>query len=249
MKALVTAKRVVDYSIKVMPKSDGSGPDIAHARMAMNPFDEIAMDEAARAKERGDISEIVAVSIGGAPCDEILRACYAMGADKAIRIDKEDNCAPLDAARILAALYAQEKPDLVIMGKQAIDDDCNQTGQMLAALLNLPQATFCSELAFENGAVSCAREVDEGIARIRCALPAVVTCDLRLNVPRRPSLPNMMKARSKSIDVLPLDSLGVTFGDAPKTLRVENPPGRTAGVKVKDVDAFVAELQKRGVWK
>ncbi|MET0155328.1 MAG: electron transfer flavoprotein subunit beta/FixA family protein [Rickettsiales bacterium] len=248
MKALVTAKRVVDYSVKVLPKSDGTGADIARARMTINPFDEIATDEAVRLKEKGAIDSVTAISIGPAACEEILRGCYAMGVDRAILIEREEYLAPLDVARALAAIVDKEKPDLVIMGKQAIDDDCNQTGQMLAGLLGWPQATFCSEIRIADGEAECARETDRGIVRVRCRLPCVLTCDLRLNVPRRPSLPNVMKARAKTVERMAWSALGLSEGNPPRAIRVEAPAHRAKGIKVKGVEQFIDELIQRGVW-
>jgi electron transfer flavoprotein beta subunit len=247
MRVMATAKRVVDHSVKVYPKADGTDVDIAHARMEVNPFDEIAVEQAVRWKEAGLASETFVVTVGPAASEEAVRACYAVGIDRGILIRTERRAYPPDVARLLAKIAERERPDVIVMGKQAIDDDCNQTGQMLSALLGWRQATFCSEIAFKDGAVECGRETDEGLVRIRCALPVVLTCDLRLNVPRRPSLPAIMKARGKPVAQETPEGLGITLGAGPELLGVETPPKRPGGRKVKDVDELLRELKKRGV--
>src|SRR5690606_20305496 len=209
MKVLVPVKRVVDYNVKVRVKSDGSGVDIANVKMSMNPFDEIAVEEATRLKEKGVVTEIIAVSVGVAQCQETLRTAMAIGADRGILVETDGDVQPLAVAKILAALVAKEKPDLVILGKQAIDDDSNQTGQMLAALTNLPQATFASKVEVADGAATVTREVDGGLETIKLTLPAVITTDLRLNEPRYVTLPNIMKAKKKPLETVKPADLGV----------------------------------------
>jgi electron transfer flavoprotein beta subunit len=243
MKVLVSVKRVVDYNVKVRVKSDGSGVDIANVKMSMNPFDEIAVEEAVRLKEKGVASEIVAVSCGVAQCQETLRTAMAIGADRAILVETTEELQPLAVAKILKALLDKEQPGLVILGKQAIDDDCNQTGQMLAALANLPQGTFASKVEVADGKVSVTREVDGGLETVRLNLPAVVTTDLRLNEPRYVTLPNIMKAKKKTLDVFKPADLGVDVAPRIKTLKVVEPPKRGAGVKVPDVAALVDKLK------
>ncbi len=244
MKVLVPVKRVVDANVKVRVKADRSGVDTDNVKMAMNPFDEIANEEAIRLKERGVASEVVAVSIGPAKCSETLRTALAMGADRAIHVLTEAEVQPLAVARILKAIVEREQPGLVLMGKQAIDDDSNQTGQMLAGLLGWPQATFVSRLEITEGEAEAGREVDEGIEVIRFRLPAVVTVDLRLNEPRYASLPNIMKAKRKPMDQLTPEELGVDTTPRLRYLEVQEPPGRQAGVKVASVQELVAKLKE-----
>ena len=243
MKVLVPVKRVVDYNVKVRVKSDGSGVDIANVKMSMNPFDEIAIEEAVRLKEKGAASEVIAVSCGVTQCQETLRTAMAIGADRAILVECTDELQPLAVAKILKALVDREQPGLVILGKQAIDDDCNQTGQMLAALSGLPQATFASKVEVSGGAVRVTREVDGGLETLALKLPAVVTTDLRLNEPRYVTLPNIMKAKKKPLDVVKPADLGVDVAPRIKTLKVAEPPKRGAGVKVPDVATLVAKLK------
>jgi electron transfer flavoprotein beta subunit len=247
MKVLVPVKRVVDYNVKVRVKADGSGIDIANVKMSMNPFDEIAMEEAVRLKEKGVAAEVVAVSCGVAQCQETLRTALAIGADRAILVECAEELQPLAVAKLLCALVARERPDLVILGKQAIDDDANQTGQMLAALAKLPQATFASRMDVAGGRAHVTREVDGGLETIEVALPAVVTADLRLNEPRyvtlHVTLPSIMKAKKKPLDVVTPSDLGVDVSPRLKTLKVSEPPKRSAGIKVPDVAALVASLK------
>ncbi|WP_217126801.1 electron transfer flavoprotein subunit beta/FixA family protein [Hydrogenophilus thiooxidans] len=245
MKILVPVKRVVDYNVKIRVKPDGSGVDTANVKMSMNPFDEIAVEEAVRLKEKGVASEVVAVSAGVAACQETLRTALALGADRAILVNTEVELQPLAVAKLLAALVAKESPQLVIMGKQAIDDDANQTGQMLAALLNWPQATFASKVEVDTGAqtVTVTREIDGGLETLKMALPAVITTDLRLNEPRFASLPNIMKAKKKPLDTVTPEALGVDVTPRIRTLKVEEPPKRQGGVKVADVDELIAKLK------
>jgi len=243
MKVLVGVKRVVDYNVKVRVKSDGSGVDIANVKMSMNPFDEIAVEEAVRLKEKGVVTEIIAVSCGVTQCTETLRTAMAIGADRAILVECADELQPLAVAKLLKALFDKEQPGLVILGKQAIDDDCNQTGQMLAALAGLPQATFASKVEVVDGFVQVTREVDGGSETLRLSLPAVVTTDLRLNEPRYVTLPNIMKAKKKTLDVYKPADLGVDVTPRLKTLKVSEPPKRGAGIKVADVAALVDKLK------
>jgi electron transfer flavoprotein beta subunit len=245
MKVLVPVKRVVDYNVKVRVKSDGTGVDIANVKMSMNPFDEIAVEEAVRLKEKGIVTEIVAVSCGVAACQETLRTAMAIGADRAILVETPADLElqPLAVAKLLKALVDKEQPGLVILGKQAIDDDCNQTGQMLAALADLPQATFASKLEVADGKATVTREVDGGLETVALTLPAVVTTDLRLNEPRYVTLPNIMKAKKKPLEILKPDALGVDVAPRIKTLKVSEPPKRGAGVKVPDVATLVAKLK------
>ena len=243
MKVLVPVKRVVDYNVKVRVKSDGTGVDIANVKMSMNPFDEIAVEEAVRLKEKGAVTEIVAVSCGVAQCQETLRTAMAIGADRAILVETDAELQPLAVAKILKALVDQEQPGLVILGKQAIDDDCNQTGQMLAALAGLPQATFASKVELADGAATVTREVDGGLETLKITLPAIVTTDLRLNEPRYVTLPNIMKAKKKPLETLKPADLGVDVAPRIKTLKVAEPPKRGAGVKVPDVATLVAKLK------
>ena len=243
MKALVPVKRVVDYNVKVRVKSDGSGVETANVKMSMNPFDEIAVEEAVRLKEAGVATEIVAVSCGGTPCQETLRTALAIGADRAILVETAADLQPLAVSKLLKAVCAKEQPNLVIMGKQAIDDDSNQTGQMLAALLGWPQATFASKVKKEGDKLQVTREVDGGLETISIKLPAVVTTDLRLNEPRYVTLPNIMKAKKKTLDVVKPADLGVDVTPRLKTLKVAEPPKRGAGQKVPDVATLVAKLK------
>jgi electron transfer flavoprotein beta subunit len=243
MKVLVPVKRVVDYNVKVRVKSDGSGVDIANVKMSMNPFDEIAVEEAVRLKEKGVVSEVIAVSCGVTQCQETLRTAMAIGADRAILVECADELQPLAVAKLLKALADKEQPGLIILGKQAIDDDCNQTGQMLAALAGLPQATFASRVEIVDGKARVTREVDGGLETVSLTIPAVVTTDLRLNEPRYVTLPNIMKAKKKPLDVFKPADLGVDVTPRIKTLRVAEPPKRGAGVKVPDVAALVDKLK------
>ena len=243
MKVLVPVKRVVDYNVKVRVKSDGSGVDIANVKMSMNPFDEIAVEEAVRLKEKGVVTEVIAVSCGVQQCQETLRTAMAIGADRAILVQCDDELQPLAVAKLLKALVDKEQPGLVILGKQAIDDDCNQTGQMLAALADMPQATFASKIEMGDGFANVTREVDGGLETLKIKLPAVVTTDLRLNEPRYVTLPNIMKAKKKQMDVFKPSDLGVDIKSHLKTLKVSEPPKRGAGVKVPDVATLVAKLK------
>ena len=243
MKALVPVKRVVDYNVKVRVKSDNSGVDIANVKMSMNPFDEIAVEEAVRLKEKGVVSEVIVVSCGVAQCQETLRTAMAIGADRAILVETDVELQPLAVAKLLKALIDKEQPHLIILGKQAIDDDCNQTGQMLAALADLPQATFASKVVVEGGKAQVTREVDGGLETLSISLPAVITTDLRLNEPRYVTLPNIMKAKKKPMEIVKPDDLGVDVTPRIKTLRVNEPPKRSAGIKGADVAALVDTLK------
>ncbi len=243
MKVLVAVKRVVDYNVKVRVKSDQSGVDIANVKMSMNPFDEIAVEEAVRLKEAGLVTEIIAFSAGPQACQETLRTALAIGADRAILCETDIELQPLAVAKLLQAIYSKEQPQLIIMGKQAIDDDSNQTGQMLAALLNLPQATFASKVTISNGQASVTREVDGGLETVAVSLPAVITTDLRLNEPRYVTLPNIMKAKKKNLDIVKPDDLGIDITPRLKTIRVEEPPKRSAGIKVPDVATLIDKLK------
>jgi electron transfer flavoprotein beta subunit len=243
MKVLVPVKRVVDYNVKVRVKSDGSGVDIANVKMSMNPFDEIAVEEAMRLKEAGKATEVIAVSCGVPQCQETLRTAMAIGADRAVLIETDVELQPLAVAKLLKALADKEQPQLIILGKQAIDDDSNQTGQMLAALLGWPQATFASKVVVEDGKAIVTREVDGGLETISLVLPAIVTTDLRLNEPRYVTLPNIMKAKKKQLEVVKPADLGVDVTPRLKTLKVVEPPKRTAGVMVKDVATLVSKLK------
>ena len=243
MKILVAVKRVVDYAVKIRVKADGSGIELANVKMSMNPFDEIAVEEAVRIKEKDASTEVVAVSIGSTKSQETLRTALAIGADRAILIETEDGVEPLAVAKLLKAVVETEKPDLVVLGKQAIDDDCNQTGQMLAALLGWPQGTFASKVVPEAGAVAVTREVDGGLETVKLNLPAVVTTDLRLNEPRYPSLPNIMKAKKKPLDVKKPADFGVDVAPRLKVLKTAEPPVRKGGVKVADVAELVRRLK------
>ncbi|MBS0316716.1 MAG: electron transfer flavoprotein subunit beta/FixA family protein [Proteobacteria bacterium] len=244
MKILVAVKRVVDYNVKVRVKSDGTGVDIANVKMSMNPFDEIAVEEAVRLKEKGAATEIIAVSCGVAQCQETLRTAMAIGADRGILVQSDAELQPLAVAKLLKALVDKEQPGLVILGKQAIDDDCNQTGQMLAALADLPQATFASKVEIEGEAkAKVTREIDGGLETEQISLPAVVTTDLRLNEPRYVTLPNIMKAKKKPLETLKPEDLGVDVAPRLKTLKVAEPPKRGAGIKVPDVATLVDKLK------
>jgi electron transfer flavoprotein beta subunit len=243
MKVIVAVKRVVDYNVKVRVKSDNSGVDIANVKMSMNPFDEIAVEEAVRLKEKGVVTEVIAVSCGPSPCQETLRTAMAIGADRAILVESNEDLQPLAVAKLLKALVDKEQPGLVILGKQAIDDDCNQTGQMLAALADLPQGTFASKVEIADGKASITREIDGGAETLSLTLPAVVTTDLRLNEPRYVTLPNIMKAKKKPLETLTPEALGVNVAPRIKTLKVAEPPKRSAGIKVPDVATLVAKLK------
>ncbi|MBQ0930843.1 electron transfer flavoprotein subunit beta/FixA family protein [Ideonella sp. 4Y16] len=243
MKVLVPVKRVVDYNVKVRVKSDGTGVDIANVKMSMNPFDEIAVEEAVRLKEKGAVTEVIAVSCGVTQCQETLRTAMAIGADRAILVETDAELQPLAVAKLLKALVDKEQPGLVILGKQAIDDDCNQTGQMLAALADLPQATFASKVEVADGAATVTREVDGGLETLKLSLPAVITTDLRLNEPRYVTLPNIMKAKKKPLETVKPADLGVDVTPRIKTLKVSEPPQRGAGVKVPDVATLVSKLK------
>ena len=243
MKVLVGVKRVLDYNVKPRVKADGAGVDLANVKMSMNPFDEIAVEEAVRLKEKGAATEVIAVSCGVTQCQETLRTAMAIGADRAILVETTEELQPLAVAKLLHALVKKEAPGLVILGKQAIDDDCNQTGQMLAALADLPQATFASKVEVADGQAKVTREVDGGLETISIQLPAVVTTDLRLNEPRYVTLPNIMKAKKKVLEVVKPADLGVDVTPRLKTLKVSEPPKRGAGVKVPDVATLVAKLK------
>ncbi|MBO9380398.1 electron transfer flavoprotein subunit beta/FixA family protein [Sphingomonas histidinilytica] len=247
MKVLVPVKRVIDYNVKPRVKMDGSGVDLANVKMSMNPFDEIAVEEAIRLKEKGVATEIVAVSIGEAKAQETLRTALAMGADRAILIVSETEVEPLGVAKLLAKVVAEEAPGLVILGKQAIDDDSNQTGQMLAALTGRPQGTFASKVEVEGDTVKVTREVDGGLETVSLKTPAIITTDLRLNEPRYASLPNIMKAKSKPLAQKTPADYGVDVTPRLKTLKVSEPPKRQAGIKVADVDELAAKLKALGV--
>ncbi|VTU17293.1 MULTISPECIES: electron transfer flavoprotein subunit beta/FixA family protein [unclassified Variovorax] len=243
MKVLVPVKRVVDYNVKVRVKSDGTGVDIANVKMSMNPFDEIAVEEAVRLKEKGVVTEVIAVSCGDAKCQETLRTAMAIGADRGILVETSEELQPLAVAKLLKALVDKEQPGLIILGKQAIDDDANQTGQMLAALADLPQATFASKVEVNGDKVNVTREVDGGLETLQLSLPAVITTDLRLNEPRYVTLPNIMKAKKKTLDVFKPEDLGVDAKPRLKTLKVAEPPKRGAGIKVPDVATLVDKLK------
>ncbi len=247
MKVLVPVKRVIDYNVKARVKADQTGVDLANVKMSMNPFCEIAVEEAVRLKEKGVATEIVAVSIGPAQASETLRTSLAMGADRAILVQTDQDIEPLAVAKVLKAIIAEENPDIVLMGKQAIDGDNNATGQMLSALLDWPQATFASELTIEGGKAKVTREVDGGLQILDVNLPAVITADLRLNEPRYASLPNIMKAKKKPLDVKELSSLGVDTAPRLKVVKVSEPPKRTAGIKVETPADLVSNLKTAGV--
>jgi electron transfer flavoprotein beta subunit len=243
VKVLVSVKRSVDANVKIRVKADQSGVDLANVKMSMNPFDEIAVEEAVRLKEAGVAEEVVAVSCGIAACQETLRTALAIGADRAILVESQEDLQPLAVAKLLKALVGKEQPSLVILGKQAIDDDSNQTGQMLAALANLPQATFASKVVVADGKATVSREVDGGAETLSLTLPAVVTTDLRLNEPRYVTLPNIMKAKKKPLETVKPADLGVDVTPRLKTLKVAEPPRRDAGVKVPDVKTLVEKLK------
>ena len=246
MKVLVAVKRVVDYNVKIRVKADGSGVELANVKMSMNPFDEIGVEEAVRLKEQGKATEVVAVSIGPQQSQETLRTALAMGADRAILVKTDDLVEPLAVAKILKGVVEAEKPEIVILGKQAIDDDCNQTGQMLAALLGWPQAAFCSKLEPGAGEANITREIDGGLQMLKIKLPAVVTTDLRLNTPRYASLPNIMKAKKKPLDEKTPADYGVDVAPRLKVLNTEEPPKRQAGIKVASPAELVAKLKEAG---
>jgi len=245
MKILVPVKRVVDYNVKVRVKSDGSGVDIANVKMSMNPFDEIGIEEAVRLREKGVATEVIAVSCGVTQCQETLRTAMAIGADRGILVETpaDLDLQPLAVAKLLKALVDKEQPGLIILGKQAIDDDCNQTGQMLAALADLSQATFASKIEIADGKASVTREIDGGLETLSITLPAVVTTDLRLNEPRYVTLPNIMKAKKKQLDIFKPEDLGVDITPRIKTLKVSEPAKRSAGIKVADVATLVDKLK------
>ncbi|MEL7690076.1 electron transfer flavoprotein subunit beta/FixA family protein [Citromicrobium bathyomarinum] len=247
MKILVPVKRVIDYNVKPRVKADGSGVDLANVKMSMNPFDEIAVEEAIRIKEAGNAEEIVAVSVGPAKAQETLRTALAMGADRAILVESEEDLEPLAVAKILKAIVEEEQPGLVLLGKQSISDDSNQTGQMLAALLDRPQGTFANTITLEGDSITVKREVDGGLETVKLTLPAIVTTDLRLNEPRYASLPNIMKAKKKPLDTKSPADFGVDTAPRLKTLKVSEPPVRQAGEKVEDVDALVAKIKALGI--
>jgi electron transfer flavoprotein beta subunit len=243
MKVLVPVKRVVDYNVKVRVKSDGSGVDIANVKMSMNPFDEIAVEEAMRLKEAGKVTEVVAVSCGVPQCQETLRTAMAIGADRGILVETTEELQPLAVAKLLKALAEREQPQLIILGKQAIDDDSNQTGQMLAALLGWGQATFASKVVIEDGRATVTREVDGGLETVALPLPAIVTTDLRLNEPRYVTLPNIMKAKKKPLENVKPADLGIDVTPRLKTLKVSEPPKRSAGIMVKDIAELIFKLK------
>ena len=247
MKALVTVKRVIDYNVKPRVKADGTGVDLANVKMSMNPFDEIAVEEALRLREKGVVTEVLVVSVGPAKAQETLRTALAMGADRAILVSTEDQVEPLAVAKIIKAIADEEAPGLIITGKQAIDDDSNQTGQMIAALMGRGQGTFANEISVEGDSVVVKREVDGGLETVKLTLPAVITADLRLNEPRYASLPNIMKAKSKPLATKTPADYGVDTTPRLKTIKVGEPPVRQAGIKVADVDALVAKLKEMGV--
>lgn len=243
MKVLVAVKRVIDYNVKVRPKSDGSDVDLNNVKMAVNPFCEIAIEEAVRLKEAGSVTEIIAVSVGPKVAQEQLRTALALGADRAVLVETDTQVEPLGVAKALNALVAKESPDLVILGKQAIDGDNNQTGQMLGALAGLPQGTFASEVKLSDGKVDVTREIDGGLQTVQLSLPAIVTTDLRLNEPRYASLPNIMKAKKKPLDVMTPDELGIDVAPRLSLVKVAPPAERAAGIKVEDVDALIDKLK------
>ncbi|MFT5532737.1 MAG: electron transfer flavoprotein beta subunit [Burkholderiaceae bacterium] len=243
MKILVPVKRVVDYNVKVRVKSDGTGVDIANVKMSMNPFDEIAVEEAMRLKEAGKATEVIVISCGVVQCQETLRTAMAIGADRGVLVETDVELQPLAVAKLIKALADKEQPQLIILGKQAIDDDCNQTGQMLAALLGWPQATFASKVVVDGDKVSVTREVDGGLETLSLTLPAIITTDLRLNEPRYVTLPNIMKAKKKTLEIIKPADLGVDVAPRLKTLKVSEPPKRSAGIKVPDVATLVAKLK------
>lgn len=244
MKVLIAVKRVVDYNVKIRVKPDHTGIDLVNAKMSINPFDEIAVEEGVRLLETGKAKELIAVSIGPFQAQETLRSALALGVDRGILVQTDETVEPLNVAKILKVIAQREKPDLILLGKQAIDDDCNQTGQMLAALLGWPQGTFISRLDLHNVETVVTREVDGGHETLRISLPAIVTTDLRLNVPRYPKLPNIMKAKQKPLEILPLQTLGITLKPHHKILKVTEPQPRKAGLRVKDVADLVCHLHE-----
>jgi electron transfer flavoprotein beta subunit len=246
MKALVAVKRVIDYNVKIRVKADKTGVETANVKMSMNPFDEIAVEEALRLREAGTVSEIIVVSLGVAQCQETIRTALAMGADRGVLVETNAELQPLAVAKLLKAVILQENPEIVIIGKQAIDDDCNQTGQMLSALLGWPQATFASKLKISDGCAEVTREVDGGLETVSIKLPAVITTDLRLNEPRYASLPNIMKAKKKPIDEKTAADYGVDIKPRLQVVKTAEPPARKAGVKVKSVTELVAKLKEAG---
>jgi electron transfer flavoprotein beta subunit len=243
MKIIVPVKRVIDYNVKPRVKPDGSGVDLANVKMSMNPFDEIAVEEAVRLKEKGVLTEVIVVSCGVTQCQETLRTAMAIGADRGILVETTEELQPLAVAKLLKALVDKEQPGLIILGKQAIDDDCNQTGQMLAALGDMPQATFASKLEIVDGKAHVTREIDGGMEVLSITMPAVVTTDLRLNEPRYVTLPNIMKAKKKPLDTFKPEDLGVDVAPRIKTLKVAEPAKRSAGIKVPDVATLVDKLK------
>ena len=247
MKALVCVKRVIDYNVKPRVKSDGSGVDLANVKMSMNPFDEIAVEEAIRLREKGAVSEIIAVSVGPQKAQETLRTALAMGADRAILVMTDDAVEPLAVAKIVKAIADEEQPGIIITGKQAIDDDSNQVGQMVAALLGRPQGTFANELTIEGGTITVKREIDGGLETVKLIAPAIITTDLRLNEPRYASLPNIMKAKNKPMAQKTPADYGVDTAPRLKMIKVTEPPVRSAGIKVPDVDTLIAKLKEMGV--
>ncbi|MBN9413450.1 MAG: electron transfer flavoprotein subunit beta/FixA family protein [Candidatus Paracaedimonas acanthamoebae] len=244
MKILVAVKRVVDYNVKIRVKSDQTGVELNNIKMSMNPFDEIAVEEGVRLRESGVASELVAISIGASICQDVLRSAMALGADRSILVETEHTLEPLAVAKVLKSLADREKPDLIILGKQSIDDDCNQTGQMLAGLLGWPQGTFISDLQIEDGHALVTREVDGGLEKLQLTLPAVITTDLRLNTPRYPKLPNIMKAKQKPLETIKITDLGIDSTPRHLILKVTEPSKRKAGIKVKDVQDLVERLIK-----
>ncbi len=244
MKVMVAVKRVVDFNVKIRVKPDGSGVDLANVKMSMNPFDEIAVEESVRLKESGKADEVIAVTLGGAKCKDVLVTALAMGADRGIHVVTDVALEPLGAAKLLQKIAERENPGLVLLGKQAIDDDCNQTGQMLAALLGWPQGTFASKLTLNGGEIQVTREIDGGLETVALTLPAVVTTDLRLNTPRYATLPNIMKAKKKPIEELTPDGLGVDVSPRIETVKVAEPAKRAPGIKVADVAELVRQLHE-----
>lgn len=242
MKVIVAIKRVIDYNTKIRVKADGSGVETRQVKMSMNPFDEIALEAAVRLKEAGQATEVVVVSCGVAECQETLRLALAMGADRAILVETTETLQPLAVAKLLKVLVQRDQAQLVLLGKQAIDDDCNQTGQMLAALLGWPQGTFASQITLTDDHIDVTREVDSGSETVRLVLPAIVTTDLRLNEPRFPSMPNIMKAKSKSLEIITADSLNVNIAPRLKTLNIASPPVRTRGVQVSSIQELIEKL-------
>ena len=243
MKVLVAVKRAIDYNVKARPKSDGSAVDLANVKMSMNPFDEIAVEEAVKLQESGKVEETIAVSIGPKQCQETLRTAMAMGIDRSILVESGEDIQPLAVAKVLSKLIEKEKPDLAILGKQAIDDDSNQTGQMLAALLGWSQGTFACSLEFHDNSITVGREIDGGIQTLSLSLPSVITTDLRLNEPRYVKLPNIMKAKKKPMEILTSEELGVDVSPRLETIKVSEPPGREAGMKVEDIDQLIDKLK------